>query len=418
MDLKKILGLLLIISLILPAQATIVTDSITSDGTYWNVPDGVTLVNLTVIGGGGSGGGGGYIYQVGSPTTYFLKYTGPGGLVGTKTIYSNVRVTPGASYQVHIGMPGSSHSGVLGACPSTGSSTQTFPSEAFAGPYAGGTTYIVIDGTTYSSSGGHVGNITVQCTAGSMPTVLSMNNFNPTGQIGYVVESIVGQPGSSSIYGLGGSAGTGNGAGGGGGGSGGDYTSPTGGAGSGGVGGQGIVQFTYDSAGILAWYPSGYVKNASGDIIQGASVEITQLLNTQTLTTDASGYYSSITGGFIANVPLNITTSKTGYTSDYNTFTPIDSGTLLNTTLLQIGRTCTPPCIEGVVREQWDHASIQEASVYVIENVSRTGYQTNTSTQSGYYEFLNLTGGLTYDIWTYKSGYSNSSVYQVVAAIT
>lgn len=413
MVLKRLLLIVALLLIISSANAARVTDSITTDGAYWTAPDGVTIADITVIGAGGSGTGGVYAYQVGSATTYYLRMVGIGGYNGTKATYDNVRVTPGQSYLVRIGMPGASSPGWM--LPFSGVGSVSNPLESTASQFAGGPSYVTIDGTTYFANGGHCGNYTIDYSAGSFPIVMSTNTGSSAGLNGYIVDAQIAQSGFSGSYGPGASGGIGYGAGGGGGGMGGDTTATNGGAGAGGVGGQGIIQFTYESGAASEWFPTGYVRNATGTPIQSATVVITQLLNTNTLTTDSSGYYSTLSSNYLANIPVNITISKSGYETDYNSFIPIDSGTAVNTTLLDSSRSCTPPCIDGITKTAWEHSAISGSSVYIIENVSRTGYQTNTSTISGYYRFSNLVDAMVYDVWSSKTGYSNSSVYQVTA---
>ncbi len=412
MDLKITAIVVLLLISVASVDAVTVTDSITTDGALWTAPPDVTLVDITVIGAGGSGAGGFFAYQNSFPSYFYIKFVGPGGKAGTKTVYSGVRVTPGASYVVTVGMPGESYPPIK--LPYSGTGNYSAPPEIIASKYNGKDSSVTIDGVTYSSPGGHVGNYTVSYTVNTTPIVEQISNGG-SGENGYLIDSLIAQPGGSGLYGNGFSGGVGYGAGGGGGGIGGDTTSGNGGGGPGGVGAQGIVQFTYDSTAVSAWYPSGYVKNASGDVIQGANITIRQLLNTHIYSTDSNGYYSSTTGNFLESIPVNITTSKAGYESDVNIFTPINSGTAINITLLDASRTCSPPCIDGVSRTSWEHTSIPESSVYIIENITRAGYQTNISTVSGYYRFDGITPGIIYDIWGSRFGYSNSSVYQVTA---
>lgn len=253
---RPLIFLLLLCLCVISVSADVATDTITIDNTYWTAPDGVTTINVEVIGAGGSGGGGGHIYQIGSPSTYYLSWTGAGGLVGKANTYTNIDVVPGESYLVRIGLPGASANAVLTTCPASGSSYVDSTLASYTG-FNGGLSSITINGTTYSSAGGNVGNTTISCNAGFMPELYKMNNWNVIGQTGYVVQYALALPGMNSNFGYGGSAGVGYGAGGGGGGKGNSSIDPLGGGGSSGVGAQGIVRISY------------YVDSATGVTQQG-----------------------------------------------------------------------------------------------------------------------------------------------------
>lgn len=424
MDLKAIATLLLFALFVIPVcNATMVTDSITLDGTYWTVPANVYSINLTLYPGGGSGLGGLYVYKSGDFSIY-MKANGPGGLKGTPSTYSNIPVTPGTSIQIHIGQPGAGPVGYLGVCPATGTSTFNVPATSYTG-YDGGTSYVIINGVTYSSTGGSCGRVKVTCTSG-VPTIQAgdVNNYNINGETGYLTSSTFAQSGSatqppygSGAYSYGGAGGQGYSAGGGGGGMGWTNNDPTGGAGSGGVGAPGIVQISYESSTAQPYAPSGYVTNYTGTAISGATVTITQLLNTVSTTTDGSGHYSiAASSNFIANVVVNMTISKTGYTTDINNFVPLTVNTVVNRTLIESGKICSPPCIYGLTTQYWTNSTVPQAEVYLRVNGTSTIQATTTSNAGAYYIFNSgIIPGTVYDVWDQKTGYGNSSVRSVMA---
>lgn len=350
---RALLSLLLLALCIIPISAEMVTDSITIDNTYWTAPEGVTMINAEVIGAGGSGNSGGFVYQIGSPTTYYSAWAGGGGLVGKANTYNNIVVVPGTSYLVRVGLPGASLQGTLTTCPATGSSNLYVPTEGFASSWAGGPSSITVNGTTYSSAGGHVGNLTIACSAGSMPTITAMNNWNVIGQTGYVIQSALALPGVTSAYGVGGSGGAGYGAGGGGGGKGGLYTDPFGGGGSSGVGAQGIVRISYDLETASGVSQQGYPHYVTFKVISGFGAPISDVVvnatgvNTSTgdfdfipqlmgiplnevpvgtaemsMSTDSEG---AVTFYMVPTVKYNMTFTKAGYTITPRLLTPQDN---------------------------------------------------------------------------------------------
>lgn len=421
MNPTRILAILFLVAIIPGVCAETITESIVVDNTYWTAPEGVTMVDLVVVGAGGSGSGGGYAYNYVAPFTppfvYNLSFSGSGGFAGTKSEYTDIRVTPGESYLVRIGMPGATDNGHLQAC--TMDSYHSLPG-ASTTTYNGGTSYITIDGSAYSGNGGKTGNTTVHCQVGVPPSISAMYPSTPSwssnGQAGYVIADTLALSGTSTVYGAGGSPGTGYGAGGGGGGKGGTETDTVfGGAAGGGAGAQGIIQVTYDTAAIPQWYPAGYITNVSGIGIPTASVEIIQYSKSQTVTTDANGYYSTTNGNFLKTVPANITVTKTGYTTESKRITPLDIDGMVNATLIDPNDVafCDPStCIYGLVEDAWLNAPIAGATVELIENVTRANYQTNTTTSGGFYNFVGLTDSTIYDVWSSKTGYENSTVTQ------
>ena len=188
MDLKRAILVISLLLIVASANAVLVTDSITTSGDIWTVPDGITKVDITVIGAGGSGCGGIFAYQNGYPTYFYVRAPGIGGKAGTKTVYQNVRVTPGAQYQVTVGMPGESYQGILYKYNSAGN--YSAPPEGDVATYSGGTSSVTIDGVTYSAAGGHVGNYTVDTSTypNGTPTISNVNN-GYSGSLGYLISA-------------------------------------------------------------------------------------------------------------------------------------------------------------------------------------------------------------------------------------
>ena len=106
----------------------------TASGAF-TVPAGVTAIDVFLVGGGGGGGAG---YAINSSS-----YQGGGGGGGGRTkTQKSISVTPGQTMAVIVGAGGAGASVIEGS-PATGGN--------------GGTTSIVINGSTYSSAGGEGG---------------------------------------------------------------------------------------------------------------------------------------------------------------------------------------------------------------------------------------------------------------------
>ena len=154
-----------------PGNATLTTSG------SWNVPAGVTSVNVTSTGGGGGGGGGGYANQGGSSlwdTGYDEEWGfyevwggwmyggggGGGGGGGAASGPTSVSVTPGANIDYTIGAGGSG--GGLGTAGGNGG-TSAFLSVSGAGGTGGGGGGAPTPGAG-GTTGGATGNSGQSCT--------------------------------------------------------------------------------------------------------------------------------------------------------------------------------------------------------------------------------------------------------------
>ena len=249
---KRLLFCLAFIFMISSVSAVMTSETITTSSD-WVVPDGIYFINLQMSGGGGSGNGGGVAYTVDcvlhNPESFFT-YNFGGGLAGQTASYSNIPVTPGQTLTITIGAGASSTSGISYQLPNAAGSAVSLPLPTVG---RGGTTTVVVNGTTtYSATGGYGGNVTVTSPGCDNPPALqSSNNYNPGGIDG--LNPILQYAGNgynsgniSRPYWQGASGGLGFGAGGGAGGEGSPGSSPAAG-GSGGHGAVGVVIISYNT---------------------------------------------------------------------------------------------------------------------------------------------------------------------------
>lgn len=187
-----------------------------------------------------------------------------------------------------------------------------------------------------------------------------------------------------------------------------------------------ITQITAPTnIGILASSPmeisaydvfNGYVMNAeNGTVISGATVDISQSVLNATVTTNAAGAYLSSSNWLVGSA-TTIATTKTGFTSDSLSFTPIASKNItVNISLVPDPATTNGISIGGVVRDKTYHNPVPGAN-YIVRN-STMSYQGITNI-AGFARTDYLTNGVLYDVWSSKTGFSNSTVTQRVAVST
>jgi len=156
---------------------------------------------------------------------------------------------------------------------------------------------------------------------------------------------------------------------------------------------------------------SGYVFNAeTAGVISGATVNVTQGVTTDSLTTAADGNYSS-TSAFTANAPTTIVASKSGYETYQHVFTPLYAGTIqINLTLMPTSPTYTGIALGGIARTPPYNRTINSATVTI--NKTGIGNYIATTNSVGYYIQNSMPNGTIWDIWGSKSGFSTSVVYQ------
>lgn len=174
------------------------------------------------------------------------------------------------------------------------------------------------------------------------------------------------------------------------------------------------IAMAYSTAEVNSYIPiSGYVVDQNGIALNGVSVNVTQGTSTLISTSNASGYYSS-ENNWLYGSEINITTSLSGYVTDYNLFTPPSASEVhLNITLINSTATHTAPSINGVLKDNLYHSTIPSATVYERVNGTTTTPNATSANIAGYYIFNELTNTTVYDLWGTKTGYADSEVYQV-----
>jgi len=408
MKIKYIILLSLIMLLVVPSLAASQTVSFTQDG-LWTCPSDVTSVSLKMIG-GGAGAIGGYYWMVTPTGGFYGSGNGAGGASGTYVTQNNIPVVPGQSYPITVGAPGmgvagtwmfntTSESDIQYVYGNPGTSSSAFGYTANGGVASSESWYTYMTGAS--------GFVRVNLSHASVGS-------NGYGNYQIATSGLNGLTGASSLYtSYGSPGGIGYGAGGGGGGAG----SPTGGVISssvgivgagGGNGAYGYVEITYDSA-STAVVPTGYVVDAyTSSAISGAVVNATQSGITYSVSSGADGSFNMDNASLTYGVPLTITTNKSGYASDVNTFTPLASGPINLTIPLIASSHYTNTQIVGIVRDSLYGNPISDA-IYSAQDTTTSTISTDTSNTLGLAIVTGLDSSHLYLVWANKTGYTSPS---------
>lgn len=190
------------------------------------------------------------------------------------------------------------------------------------------------------------------------------------------------------------------------------------------------IWMNYDYAEVNAYVTFyGWVNDAqTAAVISSANVSIVQGSIISNTITDANGNYSAT--GFLTGATLIFNVTAAGHSQYSKSLIPLIGKSIpLNFTLNSTTPSYTGIGIGGVHRDGiFDGTSIIHgygrpipgASAY-LKNTTNGDYCTNTSNNAGWYLFDEgngciLTSGRLYDVWSTKTGYSNSPNYTVVAA--
>lgn len=176
------------------------------------------------------------------------------------------------------------------------------------------------------------------------------------------------------------------------------------------------IVMNYGLTEVNSYIPiTGYVVSQDNVALQGASVNVTQGTSTMVSVTNASGYYSS-SNNWLSGSAINMTTNLSGYTTDYAAFSPLAADTITrNITLVNSTPVYSGVAIGGVVEDDQYYSTITGATVYLRINGTSGTPSTTTGNSAGYYIFNGLVNGTTYDVWSQKTGYGNSTVEQKLA---
>ena len=154
---------------------------------------------------------------------------------------------------------------------------------------------------------------------------------------------------------------------------------------------------------------NGFVKSAettSG--ISGATVNITQGITTDSVSSGVDGNYTS-SSTFSANIPTTIVAGKSGYESYSHTFTPLMAGSIsINLTLMPTTPTFSGVALGGIARTPPYNRTIDSATI-TITNANAT--YTATTNSAGYYIKNYMLPNQWWNIVGAKTGFANSSTY-------
>jgi hypothetical protein len=161
----------------------------------------------------------------------------------------------------------------------------------------------------------------------------------------------------------------------------------------------------------------GYVKDAETTLgIEGANVSYTQGL-TNTIVTDSEGYYITTSSTFITGYTTAINVSASGHGTYWHTFTPLVSGVIrINMTLISLSPGYEGIAIAGVVRNPPYNRTIDNATINIYNIYEGGPNYTVISNSAGFYLNNNtdiIAEGREYNVWGNKSGYANSTVYNI-----
>jgi hypothetical protein len=154
---------------------------------------------------------------------------------------------------------------------------------------------------------------------------------------------------------------------------------------------------------------NGFVKDAettSG--ISGATVNITQGITLNTVTSGVDGNYTS-TATFVASQPTTLAAAMAGYESYSHTFTPAYAGSIpINITLMPTTPTFSCVALGGIARTPPYNRTIDSATI-TITNANAT--YTATTNSAGYYIKNYMPANQWWNIVGSKTGFGNSTTY-------
>ena len=176
-----------------------------------------------------------------------------------------------------------------------------------------------------------------------------------------------------------------------------------------------VYVMNYDSMTLVGYVLfNGYVMNAeNGTVLSNAYVNITQGSSNKGQFSIAGGLWNS-TNNWLSGTSINLTTNKTGYTSDIIVFTPLAGRSInLNISLVPSAPSYTGIAVGGVVRDNVYYNPVVGAT-YHVKNVTE---YTATTNIAGYARVDSLpnVNNILYDVWSTKSGFASSNVSQIVA---
>jgi hypothetical protein len=174
-----------------------------------------------------------------------------------------------------------------------------------------------------------------------------------------------------------------------------------------------VYIMAYDGMEMQAYVVfNGYVMSAeNGTVLSGATINMTQGTSTLISTSGSGGVWNS-SNNWLSGSAINITTNKTGYTTDILSVLPLSGRSIfLNISLLQTNPTYSGVSIGGVVRDNVYGNPVTSATYWVQNG---TAYSSTTNI-AGFARVDNLPEATWYNVWSSKTGFGNSSVVPVLA---
>jgi len=157
----------------------------------------------------------------------------------------------------------------------------------------------------------------------------------------------------------------------------------------------------------------GYVFDAETElVISGATVNVTQGVTTDSITTPADGNYTT-TSTFVANAPTTIFASAAGYDDYQHVFTPLRAGVIeINITLMPTNPAHYGIALGGLARSPPYNRTINNALITIQNATAPSGNYTVLTNSVGYYIKDYMPNNYWWNIWGSKSGFSDSPIYQ------
>ena len=160
---------------------------------------------------------------------------------------------------------------------------------------------------------------------------------------------------------------------------------------------------------------NGYVMNEeTAATLSGANITVSQGNSTYSQFSASTGAWNS-SNNWLTGTPITVTTNLSGYANNVRVLTPLAAGEIpFNISMVPTTHTYTGVSIGGIVRDNQYGNPVTSATVNVYNTSTSESYN-NVTNIAGYYIVNNLVGNRLYNVSSTKSGYSNSTIAQVVA---
>jgi hypothetical protein len=157
----------------------------------------------------------------------------------------------------------------------------------------------------------------------------------------------------------------------------------------------------------------GYVMDETGAILTGANVTVSQGSTNVSYTSTSTGW-GNTTQYWLTGSTVTVSTNKSGYTNDIRSFIPYNAGSIiLNLTLFSTTPSYSGVAIGGVVRDDQYGNPVVGATYHTLLGTDTTC----TTNIAGVCINNNLVANALYNVSGSKTGYGNSSYYEVTAVV-